>query len=545
MRDEKLILKNAVVLYVYRTMIKNNSSKSNSILLNCLQKNPSRNISGVAVLTVVMSPYPNGQSFSCKHDCFYCPKEPDQPRSYLKKEPAVARANQYNFDANGQVFSRLSTLDMNGHTLDKVEIILEGGTFTEYPINYSEEYIRDIIYTVNTYHDRFKREKYSIKNEILINATAEIKIVGISCETRPDCIEEEPYKWLSLFRKWGITRVQLGVQHINDIILKKINRGHKLINAINGIKILKQNGFKVIIHIMPDLPGSDFAQDIKMFNYIYNSESLQPDEMKVYPCQVVPWTTIEKWNKLGKYIPYADSDFDKFCEVIEYAISECPPHIRLPRVVRDIPNDYISAGNKVTNLRQIIEDSMAKKLTESKDIRHRESGRFDTEGITPKFCLREYKASDGIEYFLSYESEDNRILFGFLRLRLNKSNKYIMFDELRNSALIRELHVYGKVVSVGNNNKNGSSQHLGYGSKLLRKAEKIAANAHYHKISVINGIGVSNYYKKRGYYVDGLYMTKNIVHQSDYVIYISYLSLFILVLNIIGYFVYSENMNFK
>ena len=522
------IVKNSQLAFIYRKMVKQGKINSNINLEKALVKNPSRNISGIVCLTVLTAPFPDGQKFSCEHNCYYCPNEPGQPRSYLKKEPAVARANDNNFDASEQIISRLNSLCMNGHTLDKLEIIIEGGTFTEYPKSYLKNFIRDMIYTINTYWDKYKRDKLSIHEEIFLNANAKMKIIGICSETRPDCIVKEGHIWLPLFRQWGITRVQIGVQHIDNKILKLINRGHKVEDSIQAIRILKNNAFKVDIHVMPDLPGSNPEKDIDMLNQIFYSENFSPDQIKIYPCQVVPWTIIEKWNKEGVYIPYADSNFDGFCDVIEYALTNCPPYQRLPRVVRDIPNNYISAGNQVTNLRQIIQQRMDKKKISSYEIRNRECGRHpEYKEADAELVVRKYNGSEGLDYFISYESPDRAVLFGFLRLRIPYKNHktyhkdiYIssndtygftnIFPELNGSALIREIHVYGEVVAVGSKNPN-AAQHSGFGKKMIRKAEEIAmSHRRIYKISVISGIGVVNYYHNLGYKQDGHYLSKKI-----------------------------------
>lgn len=513
MRKRKTgIVKNSILTFVYRNMLEQSKIEAILNLENALIKNPSRNISGVTVLTVLTAPFPNGQKFSCEHDCFYCPQEPNQPRSYLKKEPAVARANDENFSPSGQINSRLNSLSMNGHTLDKVEIIIEGGTFTEYPEEYLRDFICEMIYTINTYWDKEKREMLSIHEEIMINAAAKIRIIGICSETRPDCIVKYGHRWLCLFREWGITRVQIGVQHTDNKILKKINRGHKVEDSIDAIRILKDNCFKVDIHAMPDLPGSDPNKDIAMISKIYHDSNFSPDQVKIYPCQVVPWTKIEKWFKDGSYVPYADSNFEKFCDVIEMSISNCPYHIRLPRVVRDIPNSYIEGGNQVTNLRQIIQNRIEKKGIAIKEIRHRECGRH------PEYLVEEAKlfvekiyCNQGIDYFISYESSDRKALFGYLRLRIPSiyGDDEKIFNELVGSALIREIHVYGRVISVGEARLDNSAQHYGLGKRLIHKAESIAFEVHnMSKISVISGMGVVNYYKKLGYEVDFNFMSK-------------------------------------
>ena len=535
MRYNGLIVKKSILLYAYNRISTQKEIKRDDGFLRMLQKKPCRNISGIVSITLLTSPTPDKQKFSCKHNCYYCPNEPGQPRSYLSKEPAVQRANRNNFDATEQMIDRLNTLAMNGHEIDKLEIIIEGGTFTEYPENYLEKFIRDMIYVANTYYDDIKRIKYDIEKEIEINEISKVRIIGICCETRPDCIVNEKEKWLKNFRKWGITRVQIGVQHIDDAILEKINRGHKLEDSIKGIKILKDNCFKVDIHIMPDLPGSSLESDKNMLWYLYNSSNLQPDQIKVYPCEVVPWTIIEQWFKRGEYEPYATKQPKEFVNLIKDFILQCPPWIRLPRIVRDIPSTYILGGNKITNLRQLVEDMIKRDNKVCMEMRYRECGRHAIYSRKDaELIVRNYKANKGREHFISYESPNKVALFGFLRLRFPKNNNDIIFDELKDTALIRELHVYGNMLPVGMRKKN-IPQHTGLGKMMLEKAEEIALEMNYKKIAVISGIGVTKYYKKFGYKQEGNYLVKKICYEDyEIVRYFSLMMLFILFFPIIS-----------
>lgn len=517
---QRLRVKKSILLYVYKKSYKQVYSVTpdqEAQLLRFLQKVPARNVSGVTVVTVLTAPFPDGQKFSCKHDCYYCPAEPNQPRSYLLREPAVARANRNKFDARMQTLDRLDTLLMNGHEIDKIEFILEGGTYTEYPIPYLETFMRDLVYTVNTYFDTVNkttlRPPSSIQEELAINTTARVRISGICVETRPDSLVEEPM-WLVRFRQWGVTRVQLGVQHICDQVLEGVNRGHTAEQASHGIELLKTNGFKVDIHLMPDLPGTSPDMDEWMFRQVYTGTDFQADQIKVYPCQVVPWTRIEKWHKSGKYIPYAETDWDGFMNVIKVAIAECPPWIRLPRVVRDIPMSYVSGGNDRPNLRQMVQDELKKENCSIMEIRAREAGRHaHIELSSARYSCRSYPTREGTEYFLSIETPD--VLFGFCRLRIPNGSDTphapystytppLVFSELKGMALIRELHVYGQVTRVGNQGE----QHRGVGSQLLEHAEALARSKSFKGVAVISGCGVEGYYEKRGYTRIGHYMIK-------------------------------------
>lgn len=527
-RKYKIAARKSNVVTIYRDMLYSNQIEENTTLSCLLQKKPSRNISGITSITLVMSPHPNGQSFSCKHDCYYCPNEPahegnnfqDQPRSYLFNEPAVRRANQNDFKAYDQMINRMNTLYANGHTIDKLEIILEGGTYTEYPADYLHIYHRDIFYAANTYFERtsdgVKRGPQSIEKEIEINQTSQVHIIGICIETRPDALNDD---WIRKFRHWGVTRIQLGVQHTNNHILKKINRGHTIEQAIDAIELLKDNCFKIDIHLMPDLPNSTPELDIEMFDYVYNY--INPDQIKVYPCEVTPWTIIQKWYKTGKYIPYSEINMNDLVEVIKYSMEKCPPHIRLPRVIRDIPISYIDAGNKCANLRQVIDNKLEKENISLMEIRSREIGRHPKYYSMPanyNISKINYGASKkSREYFISYDSYDRKALFGFLRLRLPDTNSHDpVFPSIKNTALIRELHVYGNVNQVGTQNNMKGIQHKGIGKNLLKIAENIAIENNYKKITVISGEGVKEYYKKFDYREIDTYMIKDLYYDFLY-----------------------------
>lgn len=527
MRKYRIQSKKSVIVYHYRKMIETYEVETIPRLWTLLQKRPARNISGVAVITVLTSPYPNGQRFSCKHNCYYCPNEPGQPRSYLKKEPAVARANRNDFDAFKQMNDRMRGLFMNGHEIDKLEIIIEGGTYTEYPREYLEEFHRDLVYTANTFYDSqdSRREKLSIEEEIKINATSKAKIIGICIETRPDTLlnaqtedlkpNELKESWIHFFRRVGVTRVQLGVQHTNNDILKKVNRGHTYEDAYNAMVYLKSNCFKVDIHLMPDLPGSNPTLDMLMFDKVFDitqENSLQPDQAKIYPCEVTPWTIIQKWHKNGTYKPYAQTDERALLDVVKYGMMKCPPWVRLPRVIRDIPLSYIEGGNMFPNLRQMLMSEIEKEGKTTMDIRARECGRnMDYNEQDAVLKVRKYEANYGTEYFISFESEDEKCIFGFLRLRINsteKSKSFIDndFTELQDCALIREVHVYGALVPVGNTSEH--TQHKGFGRKMLEKAEQIAKTHSLDRIAVISGMGVVDYYHKFGYITNNMFEIK-------------------------------------
>ena len=500
-----------------------------------LRKKPSRNLSGITSVTVITAPFPDGQKFSCKHNCYYCPNEPAhegnnwqyQPRSYLFGEPAVRRANQHQFSATKQMINRLDTYFSNGHVIDKLEIIIEGGTYTEYPIGYLERYHRDLFYAANIYFDLRKiypnyddynpnennldiseltklRQPLTIAEEIKINKTAKVHIIGICIETRPDAVDDD---WLCRFRLWGVTRIQLGMQHVDNTILNKINRGHTIEQGLWAMNYLKDNCFKIDIHIMPDLPGSSPEIDRQMFDYVYSI--VCPDQMKVYPCEVVPWTVIQKWYQQGKYTPYFEKNPQDLINVVKYSMTTCPNYIRLPRIIRDIPASYIECGNTLANLRQIIDQKLDSEGIISQDIRSREIGRHKKYNKLPANynCYYNY-ANNGHDYFIAYESYDLRALFGFIRLRIVEKNNLQKLSVLNNRGLVREIHVYGDTLEVGIF-KDYGSQHKGIGSGLLKLAEKTCMKNGLYGIAVISGEGVKGYYEKYGYYEKDTFMIKD------------------------------------
>ena len=497
----------------YKNLIRNHIIPDDPLFWKHIQKKPVRNTSGVNPITLMYSPYPNGQSFTCRYKCKYCQTHPEFPKSYGPDAPASARGIAHDFDAIKQMMSNLQRLDKNGHELDKLEMNYEGGTFSEIPRDYIEEFHRDTYYVANTYFDSHKREPFSIAKEMAINETARIRIIGMTIETRPDTIDRSE---LEFFRMLGVTRVQIGVQHTNNYILKKSDRGHTYEDAVKATHLLKTNGFKVVHHYMTALPYATPDDDMKMLSKVYSSAKGRPHELKIYPYSVVNYSSFKSEYEAGKFVLYSDNDPDEFKKVMTYALEKCPKDIRICRAVRDIPTTYILGGCRTPNLRQIVMDDLEKKGRECSDIRSREISRRDN-----------YKLEDAVyfitklnknDYFLSYESSDRRALFGFLRLRLNckADKKDIVFDELIDCAIIEELHVYstqGMLVKVGDR-KKGASQHCGIGKKLIRNAESIAWHYGCKNIAVISGEGVREYYKNRGFIYfngSGRFMIKSIV----------------------------------
>jgi elongator complex protein 3 len=531
------ILLNSEISKEYRKLVASKKIKVNLSLEKILRKRTIRTMSGIAPVAVLTKPYP------CPGKCAYCPTEKDVPQSYLSNEPAVMRAIRCNYNPYKQVQMRLQALEANGHQPTKIELIVIGGTWSVLPDNYKYWYVKNCFRACNDYHRvilsvaknpennelfvdysqpedrgilhpeasgfRMTALKKNLAKEQNLNEKSKYQIIGLTLETRPDYINE---KELWQMRELGCTRVELGVQAIDDKILKLNKRGHGVKEIVDATKMLKNFGFKVTYHIMPGLPGSTAGKDLMMFKKLFSDERFQPDQIKFYPTVVTRGSLLYRWWKAGKYKPYTD-------KALQNLIIQCkkivPPYVRIIRLIRDIPKESIIAGNTITNLRQIMKDQGVK----CNCIRCREAGNRQLTINNLQLTIINYKSSGGKEYFISYESKDKKILYGFCRLRLPVINKELSSEaselsSLATVAIIRELHVYGELVPVGNATaKAGQAkkiQHSGLGKKLMLEAEKIAKDCKYKKIIVISGIGARGYYEKLGYQLENTYMVKTL-----------------------------------
>ncbi len=441
-------------------------------------RKPTKTISGITPVAVMLPPR------KCNHgECVYCPSM-DVPQSYTPRSPVVMRARRVNYNSYKQVRARLKAFRVMNHPTDKIEVIIMGGTFLEYDKKFQGEFIRGIYNGLNG------KKSATLKQAQKLNEKANCRCVAMCVETRPDvCVE-----FIDRMREWGVTRVELGVQIIDDKIYEKINRGHKVEDVINATRKLKNSGFKVGYHIMPGLPGSSLKKDYKLFKKIFSSSNFRPDQLKIYPCQVMPNSELEQWYWKKKYNPYTREQTEK---ILVAMLKEVPRYCRVMRIMREIPPQYIVAGTRRIDLRREIEKELRKKNSKLKEIRYREIGFAINRGAIDgylKLKITKYKASDGIEYFLEIVNSED-ILFGLCRLRINN-----------NEGIIRELHVYGKSLKLGEEGK--ISQHRGFGKMLMKKVEDITRKNNIKKLKVISGIGVREYYKKLGYKLEGNYMVK-------------------------------------
>ncbi len=465
-------------------------------LRDILRVKPVRTLSGVAVVSVMTSPAP------CPHGkCIPCPGgvEFNTPQSYIGLEPAAQRGKQHNYDPFKQVYSRLRELKEIGHDTDKVEIIIMGGTFPARQKEYKLNFILGIYSALNSFDGEIKR--YSdLELAKKDNERAKARCVGMTFETRPDYAKEEHI--IEMLR-FGGTKVELGVQSVYDDVLLKIKRGHEVKEVVEATKKLRDSGFKVGYHIMPGLPGSDFDRDLKMFKILFEDQNFRPDYLKIYPTLVVKGTTLYEMFERGEYRPYTT---EEVVELIARAKKFIPEYVRIQRIQRDIPVDK-AIGLDKGNIRQLVHERLRQLGYSCRCIRCREVGHKLKEYRESDFeeVVRKYKASDGVEYFISYEDISNDALIGFIRLRF-PDNPFI--KTLKDTALIRELHVYGKALRIGTTEEK-AFQHKGFGAKLLQLAEQIAKEK-FDRIAVISGVGVREYYRKFGYKKEFEYMVKKI-----------------------------------
>jgi len=455
-------------------------------------RKPTKTLAGVTPIAVMCKPKP------CKHGaCLYCPSL-NVPQSYTPKSPPVLRAERLGYNPRFQVESRLKAYGLMHHPTDKIELIIMGGNFTEYDKKYKQEFVKQCYDALNG-----KKSK-NLEQAKKINEKARHRCVALCIESRPDTLVKDKNSINELLN-FGCTRVELGVQCLDDKIYTRVNRGHTVQDVIQATKLLRDAGFKIGYHMMLGVPGSSEKKDIEMFKKLFRDERFKPDQLKIYPCQVIKGAALERVYKNKKYRPYSE---EKIKSLIIKIMRIIPNYCRVMRVMREIPPDYLTAGTTRIDLRKDIELEIRKKGYRIKEIRFREIGfefrdKLPREKISQKLILKitEYRASRGTEYFLEIVNKDN-ILFGLCRLRINKDRK----NEI--PAILRELHVYGQSLAIGEKAKSEISQHKGLGKRLIAEAEKIAKNKEADSLFVISGVGVRQYYRKLGYKLIGPYMAK-------------------------------------
>jgi elongator complex protein 3 len=466
-----------------------------------LKVGPTKSASGVVVVAVMPKP------FGCPHGrCIYCPGgiEYNTPPSYIGSEPITKTAQKVDYDPYSQIQAKISQLQSRGHNVGKVEVVIVGGTFPFMPVEYQKDFAKSCFDALNG-----SRSSLDLHEAINSNESAPIRCVGITVETKPDYCKRQH---IDLMLELGVTRVEIGVQTLREEIYQVINRGHSLDDVRESFLISKDSGYKIVAHMMPGLPDSSVDKDIEDFRRLFEDPSFKPDMVKIYPTLVLQGTPLHKLYQEGRYQSYHDNDL---IDVLIAVKKMVPPWVRIMRIQREIEHKDIVAGPKSGNLRQKLLQKLEEKGLKCHCIRCREAGLqkrtlLDTE---IKMNRIDYYASKGQEVFLAFENLDRSVLLGFLRLRkiFNPYRKELKGeDNSDTAAIVRELHVYGQMLNVGNKKQeNISCQHQGYGVKLMQEAERIAKDEfEVKKISVISAVGTREYYRKMGYVLNGPYVSK-------------------------------------
>jgi len=477
------IFHNLYFIRAYSDLIKEGKIKQNSTFLSLIQKRSVRTQSGVAPLTVLTKPYP------CTGKCVYCPTDTRMPKSYLPSQPAAQRAFRQQFNPYTQVFVRLKALQMTGHEISKVELRIIGGTWSNYPKKYQTDFVKSCLLAMNEFHKQLEDKKYdkmqnfvkdqsitssygvdnistviidplmkgkaSLKTIMLRNEKAKVRCIGINIETRPDFVDKAEVKRL---RAFGVTKVEMGVQTTFDSVHKFTCRGHGVLEVKKATKLLKDAGFKIGYHMMPNLPSSTPEMDREMIVELFKNSSYQPDYLKIYPCVVMQKARLSLMYRKGLYKPYDDKTLE---DVLFEEMKGVPEWCRVDRIARDIPAGDIEGGSKISNIRQVLDKRFEKEGISQREIRSREIKAGLVDADKTALVVREYDASGGKEIFLSYEDLKKNKLVGLLRLRFPEKT---FIPEIDGAALVREIHVYGQQVAVGETIKS-EKQHLGFGTK--------------------------------------------------------------------------------
>lgn len=463
-------------------------------LLARIRMKPIRTLSGVATITVLTKPAP------CPGECIFCPTEENMPQSYLSDEPGARRGVENNFDPYLQVSSRLKGLHEVGHPTDKIELLILGGSWTAYPKEYQEWFVRRCLEAMNEENPEDATPKGGLPGVQKRNTRARHRNVGMVIETRPDLVNREE---LIFYRKLGVTKLQIGVQSLDDRILALNKRGHSVQEMVDAIQMIRLAGYKLVAHWMPNLLGATPASDRLDYARLWMEGSVQPDELKIYPCQLLKQAELYQYWERGEYQPY---DEEELTELLADIKPTTPRYCRINRVIRDIPSNHVVEGNRNTSLRQDLAARMQVKGVKCQCIRCREvrSKDFDTQTLTLNDLV--YDTGPTREHFISFDTANDE-LAGFLRLSLPNVNNPLGLPDLEGAAMIREVHVFGQSLELGADLK-GAAQHLGLGRQLIERASQISQEAGFSRLAVISAIGTREYYRKRGFTEGELYMVK-------------------------------------
>lgn len=527
-KDYKIseLITNISLLKRYRELVDLWEIRPDLRIFKLLRKRAIRSLSGVSVISILTKPA------KCVWKCIYCPSYDNLPKSYIPNEPAVMRAELNQFDAIKQVQNRLRSLEITGHNIWKCDVRIIWGTWSLYEDDYQEEFIKDI-YDAHSNYEEVKKniipsnqdnEKFAsfemrawfeiVKSKNLEeakkrNETSASRVIGIAIETRPDFINIEEIKKL---RKYWVTRVEIGYQTTIDEINKLNKRWHWNAESKFATKLLKDAGFKVVAHIMPNLLGSNPALDIKSLKNVFDDPDFRPDELKIYPMVVTPNSELTQIWKKWEFTPYDDETLIDLMASLQWLI---PEYVRLNRMYRDIPASDILAGSHLANLRQITDKKMKEKWLTRKDISAREIREKLNNPENAILDTIKYSASGGEEYFLQFIDKQDRTIFSQLRLRIPSQildNEPHFIPELQDVAIIREVHTYGDQLKIWEK-WNLSGQHIWFWKKLIAEAERIVKTNYpqIKKIAVISGVWVRWYYEKLWYKLEWEYMVKKVI----------------------------------
>jgi elongator complex protein 3 len=484
-----------LLVAVYRLGVEAGDWQEEPELLARIRMKPVRTLSGVTTVTVLTKFHP------CPGECIFCPTEDQMPKSYLPDEPGARRGVQHGFDPFAQVASRLQSLTAVGHPTDKIELLILGGSWDAYPRDYQEWFVRRCFDALNGYDSPNLDEAHKY------NETAAHRNVGLVIETRPDLITPESLAWL---RRLGVTKVQIGAQSLDDHILELNRRGHTVAATLRAISLLRAGGFKIVLHWMPNLlgatPESDRADFARLWLTGDQGLGLCPDEIKIYPTQLLKTAELYHYWERGEYHPYPEAELIQLVADVKHMT---PRYCRINRVIRDIPASNIVEGSRRSSLRQDALAELARRGTPCQCIRCREVRGQTVDVDLLKYDDLVYRASASEEHFLSYITPEDH-LAGYLRLSFPKdADPEKISSDLKGAAIIREVHVYGQALAVGSV-RTGSAQHSGLGTQLIVTAERLASEAGYTRLAVIAAIGTRQYYAERGFAPGALYMYKPI-----------------------------------
>jgi elongator complex protein 3 len=480
-----------VLVHAYRQLTRSGELTPDPNLLRRIRMKPGRTLSGVTTVTVLTKPYP------CPGKCIFCPTDARVPKSYLPDEPGAMRAVHHGFDPFDQTAARMQALFAIGHPIQKIELLILGGTWSSYRADYQEWFVKRCLDAMNGF-DADTLEQAQAANE-----SARHRNVGLVIETRPDHIDLEE---ITRLRRLGVTKIQMGTQSQDNRILERNKRGHTVEQTQRAVELLRAAGFKIVLHWMPNLLGATLDSDRDDFKKLWEMQGLRPDELKIYPCQLLENAELYAYWQRGEYTPYTTQELIDLIADIKPGI---PRYCRVNRIIRDIPSDNVVAGNKRTSLRQDVQREVKRRGERCKCVRCREiRGRgVEAAGLRENDLV--YEAGGAMEHFLSTDTADDRLV-GYLRLSLpGRNSPEVGLRDLERSALIREVHVYGQSLRVGSE-MEGAAQHMGLGSSLMERAEGIARREGYARMAVIAALGTREYYRKLGYHLGETYMLKDL-----------------------------------